>query len=125
VAIGGDPNGDVLRLGQIPDLMGNTCAKPLRSATPVRVATSLVSETAGNARLPTMTGCTNSTEMCWASVLGAPFPNRMSLPPRWNRRAMAWHVRATASVLSARASPAETRLSKIPSTADKRLFDTG
>ena len=48
---------------------------------PVIVATSVVSEMAGSARLPTMTGCTNSTATCCASVLAAPVPNTTSLPP--------------------------------------------
>ena len=51
---------------------------------PVTVATSEVSEMAGSARLPTMTGCTNSTATCWASVLGPPVPKTTSLPPWWN-----------------------------------------
>ena len=45
---------------------------PSRSAMPVTVATSVVSEMAGSARLPTITGWTNSTATCWASVLGSP-----------------------------------------------------
>src|ERR1039457_2174780 len=62
------------------------CAKiaatPSRSAIPVTVATSVVSEMAGSARLPTMTGWTNSTATCCASVLAPPMPNTTSLPPR-------------------------------------------
>ena len=69
------------------------CAKmaatPSRSAIPVTVATSVVSEMAGSARLPTITGCTNSTATCCASLLDPPVPNTTSLPPRWNRTAMA------------------------------------
>src|SRR5689334_1730526 len=44
-------------------------AMPSRSAIPVTVAASAVSEMAGSARLPTMTGWTNSTATCCASVL--------------------------------------------------------
>ena len=44
---------------------------PSRAAIPVTVATSAVSEMAGSARLPTMTGWTNSTATCCASVLAA------------------------------------------------------
>ena len=57
-------------------------ATPSRSAIPVTVATSVVSEMAGSARLPTITGCTNSTATCCASALGPPVPKTMSLPPR-------------------------------------------
>src|SRR5712692_10301315 len=49
--------------------------------TPLSVALSLVSARAGSARLPTITGCTNSTETCWASVAHAPFPKASSRPP--------------------------------------------
>ena len=48
----------------------------------VSVATSVVSEMAGSARLPTITGWTNSTATCCASVLAPPVPNTTSLPPR-------------------------------------------
>src|SRR5580700_5348799 len=65
---------------------------PERSAMPVTVATSLVSEMAGSARLPTMTGWTNSTATCCASVEEPPVPNTTSLPPEWNRTAIAWHA---------------------------------
>src|ERR1700733_12772309 len=75
---------------------------PERSAMPVTVATSLVSEMAGSARLPTMTGWTNSTATCCASVEEPPVPNTTSLPPEWNRTAMAWHAAATASACPAR-----------------------
>ena len=75
---------------------------PSRSAIPVTVAMSVVSEMAGSARLPTMTGCTNSTATCCASVLAAPVPNTTSLPPSWNRTAMAWHACATASACAVR-----------------------
>ena len=54
---------------------------PSRSAIPVTVAMSVVSEMAGSARLPTITGCTNSTATCCASVLAPPVPNTTSLPP--------------------------------------------
>ncbi len=61
------------------------CAKisamPSLAATPVTVATSVVSEMAGSARLPTITGWTNSTATCWASVLAPPVPKTSSLPP--------------------------------------------
>src|SRR5690348_12820524 len=56
-------------------------AIPSRSAIPVTVATSAVSEMAGSARLPTMTGWTNSTATCCASALGPPVPNTTSRPP--------------------------------------------
>ena len=59
----------------------NTASWPSRAATPVTVAISQVSEKAGSARFPTMTGCTNSTATCWASVLDPPVPNTSSLPP--------------------------------------------
>ena len=36
---------------------------------------------AGSARLPTITGCTNSTETCCASVEYGPRPNASSRPP--------------------------------------------
>ena len=54
---------------------------PSRSAMPVTVAASAVSEMAGSARLPTITGCTNSTATCRASVLDDPVPKTTSLPP--------------------------------------------
>src|SRR5215467_3119613 len=76
---------------------------PSRSAIPVTVATSVVREMAGRARLPTITGCTNSTATCCASVLAVPVPNTTSLPPWWNCTAIAWHAAATASACSARA----------------------
>ena len=66
------------------------------------VATSVVSEMAGSARLPTITGWTNSTATCCASVLAAPVPNTTSLPPWWNRTAMAWQAAATAPAWAAR-----------------------
>ncbi len=62
---------------------------PSRAARPVTVAMSAVSEMAGRARLPTITGWTNSTATCRASVLAAPIPNTTSLPPWWKRMAMA------------------------------------
>jgi hypothetical protein len=69
------------------------CAKmpsmPSPAASPVTVATSAVSEIAGSARLPTITGWTNSTATCRASVLSEPVPNTTSLPPLWKRTAMA------------------------------------
>ena len=66
------------------------------------VATSVVSEMAGSARLPTITGWTNSTATCCASVLDPPVPNTTSFPPRWNLTAIAWQAAATASAWPAR-----------------------
>src|SRR5271154_3631185 len=40
---------------------------------------------AGSARLPTMTGCTNSTETCCASVAYGPRPKASKRPPRRKR----------------------------------------
>src|SRR5271170_3312932 len=40
---------------------------------------------AGRARLPTMTGCTNSTETCCASVAQGPRPKASKRPPRRKR----------------------------------------
>ena len=79
----------------------NIASMPSRAATPVTVATSAVSEIAGSARLPTITGWTNSTATCCASVLAGPMPNTTSLPPRWNRTAMAWQAAATAPACAA------------------------
>ena len=56
---------------------------------------------AGSARLPTITGCTNSTATCCASVLAAPVPKTTSLPPWWKRTAMAWQAAATAPACAA------------------------
>ena len=42
--------------------------------------TQLAGIAAGSARLPTMTGWTNSTATCCASVLAPPVPNTTSLP---------------------------------------------
>src|SRR5271169_6528042 len=52
---------------------------------------------AGRARLPTMTGCTNSTETCCASVAYGPRPKASRRPPRRkrsdiSRQASARHV---------------------------------
>src|SRR6478752_8055852 len=77
---------------------------PSLAASPVTVATSAVSEMAGSARLPTITGWTNSTATCSASVLSVPVPNTTSLPPWWKRTAMAWQVAATAPAWPARSS---------------------
>src|SRR5581483_6568774 len=99
--------------GEIPSAMSSVlararswCAKiastPSRSAIPVTVATSVVSAMAGSARLPTITGWTNSTATCCASALAPPVPNTTSLPPRWNRIAIAWQAAATASAWVAR-----------------------
>ena len=69
---------------------------PWLAATPVTVAISEVSEIAGSARFPTMTGWTNSTATCCASVLAPPVPKTTSFPPRWKRIAMSWQAAATA-----------------------------
>src|SRR5690349_15135123 len=79
-------------------------AMPSLAASPVTVATSAVSEMAGSALLPTITGWTNSTATCSASVLSVPVPNTTSLPPWWKRTAMAWQVAATAPAWPARSS---------------------
>src|ERR1700733_8160117 len=84
---------------------------PERSAIPVTVATSVVSEMAGSARLPTITGWTNSTATCCASVLAPPVPNTTSFPPEWNRTAIAWQAAATAS-----ACPARSRVGAVRSS---------
>jgi hypothetical protein len=52
---------------------------------------------AGRARLPTMTGCRNSTATCAASVAAAPRPQASSVPPRASLRASAWQARARRS----------------------------
>ena len=54
---------------------------PSRAAIAVTVATSEVSEMAGRAGLPTITGCTNSTATCWASVLARAAAERDELAP--------------------------------------------
>src|SRR6516165_1029317 len=92
---------------------------PSRSAIPVTVAMSVVREMAGRARLPTITGCTNSTATCCASVLDAPVPNTTSLPPRWNRTAIAWHASATASACPARAVIGSLRRANAPRAASR------
>src|SRR5215813_9695938 len=84
---------------------------------PLRLATSLVRAMAGNARFPTITGWMNSIEMCWASVLPAPLPNAMSLPPPPNLAAISTAVALTASAHSTRARPASRRRAKASATA--------
>src|SRR5271166_4000184 len=84
---------------------------PSRAAIPVTVATSVVSAIAGSARLPTITGCTNSTATCWASALAPPVPKTTSLPPRWKRTAIAWQASATAAAWPARLPVGATRRS--------------
>src|SRR5215211_2609021 len=56
---------------------------------------------AGRALLPTITGCTNSTETCWASVAAEPLPKARSLPPARKRRDISRQASASrgASVL--------------------------
>src|SRR5689334_2921053 len=93
-------------------------AMPSRSAIPVTVAASAVSEMAGSARLPTMTGWTNSTATCCASVLAPPVPNTTSLPPRWKRTAMAWQAAATASAWPASSLAGPLRSSNIRRASD-------
>src|SRR5499426_2749550 len=95
----------------------NTWSHPARSAMPLRLATSLVRAMAGNAGFPTITGWMNWTEMCWASVLPAPLPNAMSLPPPPNLAAMSAAVAVTASAHSTRARPASRRRAKASATA--------
>ena len=54
-----------------------------------------VSPMAGSARLPTMTGCTNSTATWRTSErAGAVAPTATSRPSRAKRSAMRWHSRA-------------------------------
>ena len=43
---------------------------------------------AGSARLPTITGCTNSTDTCCASVAQGPRPKASNRPPRRKRSAI-------------------------------------
>src|SRR5215831_18770679 len=59
----------------------------------------------------------NSTAMCWASVLPAPLPNAMSLPPAPNLAAMSAAVAVTASAHSTKARPASRRRAKTSATA--------
>lgn len=63
---------------------------------------------AGKARLPTMTGCTNSTETCWASVAAEPLPKARSRPPARKRRDISWQASAR------RGASALKKLSKTP-----------
>src|SRR5829696_535936 len=72
-----------------------------RRTTGRRVSKSGPRSSAGRARLPTMTGCTNSTETCWASVAAEPLPKARSRPPARNRRDISWQASARrgASVL--------------------------
>src|SRR6516165_4118896 len=49
---------------------------------------------AGRARFPTMTGCTNSTETCWASVAYGPWPKASNRPPRRKRSDISRHASA-------------------------------
>ena len=62
---------------------------------------------AGRARLPTITGCTNSTETCCASVAAEPFPNASSRPPLRKRRDISWQASAN------RGASASKKVSKI------------
>ena len=70
---------------------------------------------AGSARLPTITGCTNSTAMWCASrpARRATLPTASSRPPRANRSAIGWQSRASRSASAAKkrapASPAGRR----------------
>src|SRR5271165_1179836 len=56
---------------------------------------------AGRARLPTMTGWTNSTETCWASVAYGPRPKASRRPPRRKRSDISRQT--SASCLASRA----------------------
>src|SRR5215471_12221682 len=94
---------------------------PSLAASPVTVATSAVSDMAGSARLPTITGWTNSTATCSASVLSVPVPNTTSLPPWWKRTAMAWQVAATAPAWPARSSTGASRRANSAATSSSVL----
>jgi len=74
-------------------------------------------EIAGSARLPTITGCTNSTATCRASVLDVPVPKTTSLPPWWKRTAMAWQAAATVPACPANSSTEAARRSKSLATS--------
>ena len=88
-----------------------SAATPSRSASPI----------AGSARLPTITGCTNSTAT-WRTSERAPgdAPTAISRPPRAKRSAIAWQRRATSSarapkkrLVDARAAVGGRRLSGV------------
>src|SRR5262245_4613680 len=88
-----------------------------RTAHTRTISTSLVRAMAGNTHFPPITGWVNSRAMCWASVLLAPLPNAMSLPPAPNLAAMSAAVAVTASAHSTRARPASRRRAKASATA--------
>src|SRR5688572_11966795 len=76
-----------------------------------------VRSSAGSARLPTITGCMNSTVTCAASVAAAPAPHAISVPPCASERAIAWHARARRSRSEAKnASTARSRSAISPAT---------
>ena len=67
-----DAQRDVLRRGQVADLVGEDRVHAVARGDPGHRGHVVVSEMAGSARLPTITGWTNSTATCWASVLAPP-----------------------------------------------------
>src|SRR5215217_1438300 len=65
-----------------------------RRITGSRLSKSGPTSSAGRARLPTITGCTNSTETCSASVAAEPSPNASNRPPARNLRDISWQASA-------------------------------
>jgi hypothetical protein len=114
------PNAMSTGLPSIESWQLKTSSSPCRSATPSTVAISLTSDSAGSARFPTMTGWTNSTEMCCASVAEVPMPKTSSVPPREKRSAMSWQARATRSASAASRRTGSSRSANAPVTTASR-----
>src|SRR5262245_19970235 len=74
---------------EIPSAMSSGRARGANRVAPLG---SLLGAIAGRARLPTMTGCMNSTAACAASVAAGPVPKGISVPPREKARAIAWQA---------------------------------
>src|SRR5215204_3301205 len=77
----------------------------------------LLGAIAGSARLPTITGCMNSTAACAASVAAAPFPKGISVPPRAKHRAIAWQARARPAASRSKSSRTTRSRSAIRSSS--------
>src|SRR5215218_3550562 len=124
VAVHRHPEGDVVGGAQVAELVGVDLGVALAAGDAGQGGHVAGQGDGRQGPLPTITGCTNSTAMCWASVLGPPLPKQTSLPPRWKRTAMAWQAAATWAASSARASTGLTRWSRASVAAAWSVSDS-
>ena len=121
VAVGGDAERDVRGLGQVADLVREDAGHALPRGHPGhrrdvggqrdRRAARACRRSPGGRTPPR-----RAARPCSAP----PVPNTISLPPRWNRTAMAWQALATASACSARSRTGAARSSNSRPASSRR-----